>query len=244
MLLPVKSSALGVRWLSLSRAEQRAREVDFLRGLLQLATRYEGARFEAGWSPDAEERTAALAQACGVAVTADVTARGPLGPQAVEALAGELPDVLVVDGGPELTVVTLDGWDGLGVWADRWKGGMLQRDLEESWWPAALDRTATAAPETRRDEIDRTLRAHVLVAWERHAYRAFIATMALAALLGLHPWGDRSIGAVAVRLVVILAVVIVLGSVVDRLVPPLTARARMMRAGGACAPPFAKPARS
>jgi hypothetical protein len=149
-------------------------------------------------------------------VTAEVTARGPLSPEAVEVLAAELPHVLVVDGGPELTVVTLDGWDSLGVWIDRWKGGALQRDLEESWRPAALDRAATAAPETRRDEIDRTLRAHVLIAWNRYAFRAFIAAMAVAGLLGLHPWGDHSIGAIAVRVAVAVVVVIALGSLIER----------------------------
>ena len=95
-----KSHELGVRWLSLTHAEQRAREADFLRGLLQLTARHDGALFEAGWSPDAHERTVLLADACAVAVTPEVTARGPLSRQAVEVLAAELPHVLIVDGGP------------------------------------------------------------------------------------------------------------------------------------------------
>ena len=52
-------------------------------------------------------------------MTAEATARGSLTAQAIEVLAGDLPNLLVVDGGLELTVVTLNGWGGLGVWTDR-----------------------------------------------------------------------------------------------------------------------------
>lgn len=215
--LPVTSlHELGTRWLSLEAAEQRARETDFLRGLLRVAARYEGARFEAGWSPRATERAAALAQACAVSVTAEATARGPLTAQAIEVLAGELPNLLVVDGGPGLTVVTLNGWGGLGVWTDHWRRDRLQRELEESWWPAAQERSASSSPGARRGELDRTVRAHVLIAWDRYSYKAFIAAMAFAGLVGLQPWGDRSVAAVALRLAVAVVVLIALGRLVER----------------------------
>ena len=84
----------------------------------------------------------------------------------------------------------------VGVWMDRWKAPALERELLDHVWDSdAQERDAGASPEARRREVDRTLRAHVLVAWDRHAWRAFLGAMALAGLLGLHPWGDRSIGA-------------------------------------------------
>src|SRR5699024_10440458 len=103
-----------------------------------------------------------------------------------------------------------------GVWMDRWKAPALERELLHHVWTAAQERGAAASPEPRRGELDRTVRAHVLVAWDGHAFKAFIATMALAGLLGLHPWGDRSVGAVAVRLAAVVALVIVLGNLLER----------------------------
>jgi hypothetical protein len=124
--------------------------------------------------------------------------------------------LLVVEGGDEL-VIHVDGdATSVGVWTDRWKAPALQRELEEGWWHAAQERNAGALPDRRRGELDRTLRAHLLIAWDRYASRAFVAVMALAGLLGLHPWGDRSIGAVALRVAVAVVAVIALGGLIER----------------------------
>jgi hypothetical protein len=105
-----------------------------------------------------------------------------------------------------------------GVWMDRWKASALERELLDRVWTQARSREQSAAPVAlrRRREVDRTLRAHVLVAWDRHAFRAFIAVMVLAGLLGLHPWGDGSIGAVAARVAVAVVVLIALGALIER----------------------------
>lgn len=102
------------------------------------------------------------------------------------------------------------------MWIDPWKRDALQRDLEESWWHAAQERGALAPPGSRRGELDRMLRAHVLIAWNRYAFKAVIVAMTGAGLLGMHPWGDRSIGAVVVRLAVAVVLVIALGGLVER----------------------------
>ena len=60
------------------------------------------------------------------------------------------------------------------------------------------------------------MRAHVLIAWDRYSYKAFIAAMAFAGLVGLQPWGDRSVAAVAPRLAVAVGVLIALGKLVER----------------------------
>ena len=102
-----------------------------------------------------------------------------------------------------------------GVWMDRWKAPALERRLLDHVCDEARRRGA-ATPDRRGRGVDRALRAHVLVAWDRHAFKAFLAVMALATLLGLHPWGDRSIGAVALRLAVAMVVLIALGMLVER----------------------------
>jgi len=107
----------------------------------------------------------------------------------------------------------------IGVWVDRWKAPALERELLDHVRAEAQRRSETAGvlPDVRRrGELDRTLRAHVLVAWERYAYKGFVAAMALTALLGLHPWGDRSFGAVAVRVAIAVVGLIALGSLVER----------------------------
>ncbi len=107
----------------------------------------------------------------------------------------------------------------LGVWMDRWKAPALQREFLDRVGEAARGRGRTSidtSPEQRRRDVDRRLRAHVLVAWNRHAFKAFIAAMALAALLGLNPWGDGGIGAHALRIAVAVVVVIALGSLIER----------------------------
>ena len=106
----------------------------------------------------------------------------------------------------------------VGVWMDRWKAPALARELLEQVEERAerRGRETHKADVQQRRAIDRRFRAHVLVAWDRYAWRAFVGAMALAGLLGLHPWGDRSIGQVAARVAVGVAVVIALGSLVER----------------------------
>lgn len=116
-----------------------------------------------------------------------------------------------------LEIVVYDDLGTVGVWMDRWKVPALERELLDRVWAATRARDAGASPEARRREVDRTLRAHVLVAWDRHAWRAFLGVMLLAGVLGLHPWGDGRIGDVALRLAVAVAVLITLGGVVERL---------------------------
>lgn len=103
-----------------------------------------------------------------------------------------------------------------GVRMDRWKAPALERELLDRIWTAAQERACLASPESRRHDADRTVRAHVLVAWDRYAWRAFLGAMVLATLLGLHPWGDRSFGAALVRVAVAVAVVIAVGSLLER----------------------------
>jgi hypothetical protein len=112
----------------------------------------------------------------------------------------------------------VEDYEVLALAMDRWKAPALERELLDHVWEEARRREAAAdvPPVRRRREIDRTLRAHVLVAWDRHAFKAFIAAMAFAGLLGLHPWGDRSVGAVAVRVAVAVVVLIALGKLVER----------------------------
>jgi hypothetical protein len=208
---------LGVRWLALDATEQRARERDFLQALLRRAAVVPGASFEAGWHRD-RPRTADLARRCGGTFGADETACGRLTEAAVGALVDPVPQLLAVEGGDELVIYTDGDATSVGVWMDRWKAPALERELlDHVWVEAQRRRERTGLPDVRRrGELDRTLRAHLLVAWDRHAYRAFVATMALAALLGLHPWGDRSFVAVALRVAVAVVVLIVLGSLVER----------------------------
>lgn len=213
-----RAGELGVRWLALDAAEQRARERDLLRDLLWRAARSPGARFEAGWWRR-EDATADLARRCGASVSDDDgVACGALTDEAIDALVATPPRLIAVEAA-ELAL-EIDG-DPLciGVWMDRWKAPVLEQELLGQVHDEAQRRRDAAGvlPDGRRHHaVDRTMRAHVLVAWDRHAFRAFIAAMALTTLLGLHPWGDRSIGAVAVRLAAVVALVIVLGKLIER----------------------------
>jgi len=103
-----------------------------------------------------------------------------------------------------------------GVRMDRWKAPALERELLDRVWEAAHARDGAGSPGVQHHRVDRTVRAHVVVSWDRHAWRAFIAAMALAGLLGLHPWGDWSVGAVAVRLAIAVVVLVALEQLVVR----------------------------
>ena len=115
----------------------------------------------------------------------------------------------------EIELETNDGGSP-GLRMDRWKAPALERELLDRVWEASQERNADALPDLRRTELDRAMRAHVLIAWDRYAFKGFIAALALAGLLGLHPWGDRSIGAVALRVAIVTVVVIALGGLVER----------------------------
>lgn len=122
-------------------------------------------------------------------------------------------------GDSDVAVELVDHEGVLGVWMHRWKAPALERKLLDHVLDEARRRSEAASepsPSQRRREVDRTLRAHVLVAWERYAFRGFVVAIALAGLVGLHPWGGRSIGAVALRLAVAVVVLIVLGRLVER----------------------------
>jgi hypothetical protein len=106
----------------------------------------------------------------------------------------------------------------LAVAMDRWKAPALERHLLDHVWDEARRREASVdlSHARRRREVERTLRAHVLVAWDRHGFKAFLVVMAFAGVLGMHPWGDRSIGAVAPGVVAAVVVVIALGRLIER----------------------------
>jgi hypothetical protein len=206
---------LGVRWLALPHAEQAARERDFLRALMQRASVCADPAFEAGWARD-PARTAALARRCGGSFTQTLTAHGALTEAAIDVLLDEQPEVCYFAGGEELVIDASDRSTGLCVWMDRWKARALERELLDSVWQAAQERAGGVPWSQGRQEVDRALRAHVLVAYDRHAYKAFVGAMAIAALLGLHPWGDRSFGAVAVRVALAVVALIALSVLVER----------------------------
>ncbi len=207
---------LGVPWLALAPGEQRARELDYLRALLRYAAACPGARFEAGWQDDAE-RTVALAGRCGTTLTPEQTAAGSLTEAAVEALLETLPELWVVEGGDRLVIWGEVSPTAIGVWMDRWKAPALERELLDCVHDEAERRTqaVSAAPDVRRRrELDRTLRAHVLVVWSGHGSKVVFAALGLAVLLGWHPFGDGDLADGAVRIVGALVLLIV----VDRLV--------------------------
>ncbi|HEX7292379.1 MAG TPA: hypothetical protein VF250_14765 [Conexibacter sp.] len=121
--------------------------------------------------------------------------------------------------GSNWTFELVEAGDVLGVGIETWKAPTLERELLDHVWEQARQRRDAVPERTaerRRHEVDRTVRAHVLVAWDGHAFKAFLAVMALAGLLGLQPWGDGSVGAVAVRIAIAVALLIALGGVVKR----------------------------
>src|SRR5262249_11946066 len=129
------------------------------------------------------------------------TARGPLTDAARAALALDLPDVLLIEAGERLAIHAFDSSaTSLGVWTDPWKARKLERELIDRVMDAAEARRGAAEPgggaleRRRREELDRTVRAHVLVAWSRHSGKLLMAALGLAALLGFHPLGDGEWG--------------------------------------------------
>jgi hypothetical protein len=100
-----------------------------------------------------------------------------------------------------MEVVVDDDLGSVGVWMDRWKAPALERELLDQVGREARQRQdgrGAGTPEVRRHEVDRTVRAHVLVGWDRHAWKAFVGAMTLAGLLGWYPWGDLAYTALAV----------------------------------------------
>ncbi|HKG38662.1 MAG TPA: hypothetical protein VKB25_06705 [Conexibacter sp.] len=195
------ASELGVAWLALDIGEQRARERDLVRELLCRAARCLEARFEAGWRRD-ERETADLARRCGASLSEDGAARGLLTDGAIDVLVATPPELTVVEAA-ELALI-IDGEPlRIGVWMDRWKAPVLQRELLDCVWEQAGRREGsgtTVAPSCRRD-VDRAFRAHLVVGWARHGGQLVIGAFCAAALLGWHPlgngeWGDTAVLAV------------------------------------------------
>lgn len=208
---------LGVRWLALSSAEQRAREHAFVRALLGRVAGRSDAAFEAGW-PGEVARTEALARHCGASFTASATARGVLDATAVDALLDDIPPLCSVVGGDEL-VIDLAGLPrGMTVWMDRWKAPELQAELLDCVHHDAEARMADTAeaPELRRrQEADRTLRAHVLVVWSRHSSKPISLAFGLIALLHWHPLGEGWAADLVVAIVVAVAAMLALERLVS-----------------------------
>jgi len=119
-----------------------------------------------------------------------------------------------------LRCAAADGWDveiveagdRLGVRMDRWKAPALERlVLDRVWEAAERRREAGGRPVARRRrDVDRLMRAHALIAWERHAWSAVVVGFALSGLL------DGAVGTVALLLAVAVAVVLFIGSGIER----------------------------
>lgn len=183
------STRPGLRWLKLPLGEQEARERDFLRALLEVAARDPEARFEA--MPGGGEETAeALAARIGGSVLEGGAVGGSLTAHATGRIAAEpLPfcvqaATLFVDG---------LGRDRLGVWIDRWKADVLERELEGAWWEPAQERERARAREDvelrRRRDVDRELRARVLLTWERRSGLLIAVAIFTAHALDWEPLG-------------------------------------------------------
>ncbi|HEU4700869.1 MAG TPA: hypothetical protein VFS37_00190 [Conexibacter sp.] len=104
---------------------------------------------------------------------------------------------------------------------DRWKAPALQRELLDHVWAEAqrraLDVAADPRPELRRrQEIDRTLRAHVHVAWSRHGFRIALTALWLATLLGWLPLGYTYVTDVAVLVGIAVVMTLAVGQLVKR----------------------------
>ncbi|HEV7775149.1 MAG TPA: hypothetical protein VGO48_17855 [Conexibacter sp.] len=212
------AGTLGVAWLALDVAEQRARERDLLRELLSRAARHPVARFEAGWWRR-EGATADLARRCGASVSdLDGVACGALTDDAVSILVETLPQVIVVEALEEMAL-QVDG-DPLciGVWTDRWKAPALERELLDHVWDEARrrERPGTSVDVSRRREVNRVLRASLVVAWDRHGGKIALAAFGLAALLGWHPLGNGDWADAAVLLVGGLATVLGIDRLINR----------------------------
>jgi hypothetical protein len=124
-----------------------------------------------------------------------------------------------------------------GVWMDRWKAPALQRELLDHVWDEAERRRGLTAemvePDVRRRrEVERTLRARVLVLWSEHSGR-LVGVFVAAVVLGWLPFVAGWLAAVAL-LAVGLGVVFLLDRLVRRWYQRAAraTRRRRMRAGG------------
>ena len=139
--------------------------------------------------------------------------------EAIEALLDPLPELLAVEGA-ELALIAHGDAVSVGVSLDRWKAPSLQRELLDRVHDEAERRARAASPAElatrRRDEVDRTLRAHVLVAWSRHSRKVVFGGFALAAWLGWHPLGHGEWADGAVVVLGGLVLGITLNWLVDR----------------------------
>jgi hypothetical protein len=212
----VSLEELGLRWLTLEPAEQRAREADFLRGLLERAAEH-AARFEAA-HPGDDAATVALAECGGAAATIDATVRGPLTAETIDALVAHVPKMLLVEAGSAWTLVTSAGFEGLGVWIDSYRAAGLERELEAAWWDAATERERRGGGEdvatNRRRAADRELRARVLLSWRRRAWLLAGGALLATEQLDWQPLGW--LGTSIAILVVALAILIPLDRLAER----------------------------
>jgi hypothetical protein len=107
-------TALGFAWLSLSGADQRARETAFFRALVTATTRPDD-NFEALMSSQSAAETVAAAAAC---VPTGTTVTGQLTLPVIEAILTTEPDALFVDDAEGQRIVLTAPWRGVGVWLD------------------------------------------------------------------------------------------------------------------------------
>jgi hypothetical protein len=163
-VLAPSAGELGVAWLTLDLAEQRARERDLQHELLR--------------------------RGAGCAGGGDM--------------------VLHIDGDGDPLCI--------GVWMDRWKAPMLERELLNHVWEEARGREqpASTVDVRRRQGVDRAFRAHLLVTWSRHGAKVALGAFGLVTLLGWHPLGNNDWGDAGVLLVGGLATAFAIDRLVNR----------------------------
>jgi hypothetical protein len=190
-LVSVPLRDLGLGWLALDEAEQRAREADFLRALLEQAARRD-APFEA--EHDGE------------------TTRGRLTPATIDALVASVPEILFVEVGADWAIVTVNGVEGLGVWIDSYRAPELERELEAAWWERAQERERARAgrnvEQRRKRAVERELRARVLLLWDRRAAALVVAAAFGANYVDWRPlgWFGTPLAIMAAGFAVLLAI--------------------------------------
>jgi hypothetical protein len=203
---------LGVKWLTLPLAEQRARERDMTTALLRVAVRRGDARFSLmPWASGATR--AALRTLPEVRWDVGGACWGPLTDDVVAVLARRpCADLLVESGGePFLAEASNDEpRNNLFAWLDPWSAGELRAELEEAWWPAAQARAEAAGggvPVPRDGgRVSRDTRAAILYAWEKRGWQ--VARVAALLLLS-HVLGDTFLNAAAVFVVLLVVATIV-----------------------------------
>jgi len=202
----------GLAWLTLTLAEQRARERDMAAALLRVAIRRGDARFELAPAAPGATR-AALRTLPEVRWDPDGRCWGPLTDAVAEVLARRPCAGLAVASGGEPFLVERyadEPRSNLFVWLDPWRAGELRTELEEAWWPAAQARAEAAAGDVPapRDggPVSREARAAVLYAWDKRGSQiAKVAGLLLLTRLLADTWVNTAV--ILVTLLVVLATV-------------------------------------